>query len=178
MTVSLGLLLAVIYFIQLLIAVVILIHKRVISRVRHIKGVTALEEFLKRMFTASNVRGTIRLKRAGTRKINIVLHNALSLHRRAELHAENDVIQIDDDLTFGNFLLYGERTTLTGSFTWSWRQILSGRLFDTVSICACFWSSLSLRRQLITHALLFTRREFGCLAASSSSRWHKLALPS
>lgn len=112
----------------------IFIYKCVISKLRHIEGVTALEEFVKRVFTASNMRGTIRLKRAGTRKINNVLQNALTLHHRTELHAEDHLVQIDEDLTFGNFLLYGESLTPTGSFVWSWRQILSGRLFDTEGI--------------------------------------------
>jgi hypothetical protein len=133
-TVSFGLLLAVIYCLQLVISGVITIHKRFISEVRHIEGVTALEEFVKRIFTASNVRGTMRLKRAGTRKINKMLHNALTLHRRAELHVEDHLVQIKEDLTFANFLLYGESTTLAGSFVWSWRQILSGRLFDEEGI--------------------------------------------
>jgi hypothetical protein len=96
------------------------------------------EEGLGRITVTSHDRGTARIKQAATRKLNQMLKNANLLHEpidasadRATLAIPSSLKNVREDPTFQNFVLYGENKVPAGSFRWTWKRIISGRLFDT-----------------------------------------------
>ena len=89
--------------------------------------------------TTSEVVGSARLKRAGTRKVNGILINARAMHRTTTAleksdHPSKSFLKSESDGVFQNYTLRGERFEETGSFFWVWSKIISGELFDAEGI--------------------------------------------
>jgi hypothetical protein len=95
-----------------------------------------------KLFVTSSVRSAARLKKAASHKIGLVLENARRMHgpinapskETAELSMSKSTRSSNTDPIFRNFVLYGETTVTAGSITWTWANILSGRLFEVEGI--------------------------------------------
>jgi hypothetical protein len=87
---------------------------------------------------SSNLRGEYRLKLAASRKINTMMVNAHSLHQ-ADTVPDNSVKGSIGDSTLAdrammNYVLRGQREEKTGGIVWTFRQVYTGRLFDTEGV--------------------------------------------
>jgi hypothetical protein len=110
--------------------------------------------------TTSEIVGAARVKRAASRKVNVMLANARKMHGKVVI--SKSVIQESDampgsnddyhargskrsrsskalrkaqsDAVFQNFTLRGEGKVDAGSLVWSWRKILSGELYEEEGI--------------------------------------------
>jgi hypothetical protein len=98
-------------------------------------------EGFERLFLTSHIRRTAAIKQAGTRKVNVILENAAKLHQKIERTEDQKYTSMPSSLrgesgdhAFENFVLHGEKREPAGSLGWTWRIILSGRLFDTEGI--------------------------------------------
>jgi hypothetical protein len=87
-------------------------------------------------YLTSHDRGTARVKQAGTRKVNRLLTNAYKLHHPISEEEKKTSFRTETEAeaTFRNFVLYGEEKEDCASFFWTWKQIWTGRLFDTDGI--------------------------------------------
>ena len=133
-TVSLGLLVALNYFVLFVIA---------IGRQKKKFGLNGL---LSRLWTTSDEVGSTRLKHAATRKINMILTNARKMH--GVVHKKDTFVgqDIEDDElsnrlkdsqadpSFQNFLVHGEEKIACGNFFWAWRRLLTGEIFSDEGI--------------------------------------------
>lgn len=98
---------------------------------------------LKAFTTTSNVRGTARTKRAATRKVNVMLTNARSMHGSASPTAKessstsplvSSMQKSLSDEVFQNFTLRGESFEPCGSIFWVIEKLRTGQLFHTEGI--------------------------------------------
>ena len=129
-TFSMGTAVFAIYLVQFLLAII----KKNKDRLH------SLYQFFEKrsMYQTAHDRGTIRSKQAGTRKLNKFLENAYKLHipkTNVEVESENSLrTETESEATFRNFVLYGETHEECASLIWTWRNLLSGRLFDTEGV--------------------------------------------
>jgi hypothetical protein len=93
--------------------------------------------FISRITRTSHTVGSSRLKHAGTKKMNLLLQNALQMHSVPKM-IPNSAGGIkstygisQQDPVFQNYLTQGESYEKVNMFLWTWKQLLSGRLFDT-----------------------------------------------
>ena len=91
---------------------------------RHIRA----SWFLGKWFATSNVKGSWRIKKAATRKINAILEHAHKLHPDISLKKHNGSASTVQ--TMLNYVLNGEELEDCGGFFWTWKQLLTGTLFD------------------------------------------------
>jgi hypothetical protein len=93
---------------------------------------------LKSLTISSNLRGEYRLKQAATRKLNIMMVNAHSLHQVDTVPDKSVRASMGDssfaDRVMLNFVLRGQREENIGGIVWTFGQIFSGKLFDTEGI--------------------------------------------
>jgi uncharacterized membrane protein len=115
---ALGILASLLILIQLFLALI---------GIRRIRASKLLSAF----FTTSHVRGTARIKKAATRKINAVLENAHKLHPKI---TSKHCGPVANEETMMNFVLRGENFEECGGLTWTWTRLLSGALFDEEGI--------------------------------------------
>lgn len=90
--------------------------------------------------STSNAYGESRLKKAATRKMNRLLLHAFSLHDVNDTTRPNDAsltsrssgmtYKTSADQTMLNYALRGQKIEESGGLIWTWRLILSGKLFD------------------------------------------------
>jgi hypothetical protein len=84
------------------------------------------------LFGTSDERRTARIKKAATRKINMVLQNAHNL-RPMSTSAHNGPALTEEIML--NFVLRGERREdYCGGIFWTWRRLLSGAVLDEEGI--------------------------------------------
>jgi len=108
------------------------------------------------LFVTSDVIGAARSKKAATRKVNLMLDNASSMHTTPDtVNEDGEDKSADDDITdmkrcrpgrtislhkaksdavFQNFTLRGERYETAGSLIWAWKHLLNRDLFDVEGI--------------------------------------------
>lgn len=86
---------------------------------------------LAHLLSSSNVRGESRLKAAAVRKIDAMFRTASELH---QLNQADVLISGSENQAMRNFVLYGERSEVSGSALWTWRRLLNGSLFHTEGI--------------------------------------------
>lgn len=92
--------------------------------------------------TTSNVRGTARLKKAATHKINLMLTNARKMHGNAgDLSKKYDgtktgtlLYRNESDAVFQNYTLHGESREAFGSVVSVMMRLWTGELFDEEGI--------------------------------------------
>lgn len=146
---------------------------------------------VRRLVSTSTEHGESRLKRAATRKLNTMLYNAHSMHRR-HMHERHILIEqaqtsrwtkqaavsasrmMGDDAV-SNYLLHGERMVKCGGFIWTWLRILDGRLFHTEG--ACWLSVVAMRSSLFSSTVWLYRRLVALATGLGSHRtmffwWH------
>lgn len=93
----------------------------------------------------SNTSGEVRSKKSAIRKINRMLLNACDMHSCDEVSDSSAVLPNTSfalsianrpaiDRTMLNYVLRGQRLEDVGGLFWSWKQIFTGRLFDTEGI--------------------------------------------
>ena len=97
------------------------------------------------LWLTSNTFGEARSKKSAIRKINRMLLNACDMHTfdddvdaPAVNHPTSFALSITNrpavDRTMLNYVLRGQRLEDTGGLFWAWKQIFTGRLFDTEGI--------------------------------------------
>ncbi|CAB9507079.1 expressed unknown protein [Seminavis robusta] len=104
--------------------------------------------------TSSEVSRSASVKRAATRKVNVMLTNARQMHgpafeedkvplpdaaandpeSRRSIKLAKSIRKAQSDAVFQNFTLRGERTVEAGSLLWSWGMMLSGGLWEVEGI--------------------------------------------
>jgi hypothetical protein len=115
------------------------------SFLRHFAGrATNPVVVLQHLMATSCTRAETRLKWAATRKLNRVLTNAHSLHKRGRspllpqgrrsTSPQRNAVESESDQTIRNYVLRGEREEFAGGIFWTWRRIIDGSLFDTEGI--------------------------------------------
>ena len=88
------------------------------------------------MFASHAARGHTSMKRAANFKLTKMLINAFVLHDpNASKYFKKKKDSVDssmskDDTAMKNFVLYGDQNELSGGILWTWRRLLSRRLFD------------------------------------------------
>jgi len=82
--------------------------------------------YLRKFFSTSAVRGSSRAKRAATRKVNLLLENA---HKLCPETASGHLGPASKDATITNFMLRGESFEEVGGLIWTWKRLLSRKLF-------------------------------------------------
>jgi hypothetical protein len=99
------------------------------------------KEWMENLFVTSDVNGTSRLKKAATRRIHCMLHNAMQMHqivapekKSMSVTQQLRLSRAAADPVFLNFLVNGEKEEAAGSFWWTWQQIRTGSLFDTEGV--------------------------------------------
>jgi len=118
------------------------------------------KSFLSKMTQSSSEVGSSRLKYATIHKTNRVLRNALEMHDTPFSTAREDSkysapkVMSQHDPVFQNYMIQGERHEEIPIFLWTWKQLLSGRLFNTQGIWlpARLWVFQAV--QLVTIAFL------------------------
>lgn len=79
--------------------------------------------FMNKYFSTSAIRGSAREKKAATRKINTMMENAY------ELSPKGTASTAVKEETMMNFVLRGESFEDIGGPFWTWKRLLSGKLF-------------------------------------------------
>jgi hypothetical protein len=89
----------------------------------------------------SDIIGSSRLKQAASKKIDVLLRNARQMHVPLETKGERDstgltnyLLESQRNPVFQNYTIFGEGHEDAASLLWTWKQLYSGRLFDTEGI--------------------------------------------
>jgi hypothetical protein len=80
-------------------------------------------KFMNKYLSKSAIRGSAREKKAATRKINTMLENASMLSPKSP-----STTAIKEE-TMMNFVLRGESFEEVGGIFWTWKRLLTGKLF-------------------------------------------------
>lgn len=90
-------------------------------------------EFMNNWLSTSNTFGVTNAKKAASCKLNGLLLNAHSLHPAAQADEKGNFQQKADRAMF-NYVVTGAKTENVATFLWTFKMILSRKLFNTEGI--------------------------------------------
>lgn len=90
-------------------------------------------EFMNNWLSTSNTFGVTNAKKAASRKLNSLLLNAHSLHPATQEDEKGNFQQNADRAMF-NYVVNGVKTENVATFFWTFKMLISRKLFNTEGI--------------------------------------------
>lgn len=111
------------------------------------RHISSYPRWLQKIVITSNTNGEFQHKRAATRKINLMLMNAQSLHavnkQNSELESSSKITMSkpgasmrkkEADQTMLNYVQWGQHKEIAGGFIWTLKLLLNGKYFGSEGI--------------------------------------------